>query len=101
MYIPRDIKMIIVKKLDIDTRRSLKIYSKLNIPIELQEKLNIILKNQKKIGKIGIYITLKIKRNIENNKYFSGYTIVRLCTNEINYYTNHFHEHFTTTYISN
>jgi hypothetical protein len=39
MELPRDLQKFIVRKLDIDTRRTLGIYSKLRIPFDIRNRL--------------------------------------------------------------
>ncbi len=57
MEFPRDINNLIVKKLDIETRISLKIYTKLKIPESLQQKISNCFG---KIEKKGDYVVVKI-----------------------------------------
>lgn len=40
MYLPRDIQKIIIRYLDIDTRRALNIYTKLKVPLYIQESIS-------------------------------------------------------------
>jgi len=39
MEFPRDVELQVIKKLDIDTRRSLNVYTKLKIPEAIREEL--------------------------------------------------------------
>jgi hypothetical protein len=42
MELPRDIQLNVIRKMDIDTRRALNIYTKLNIPDNIKKLLNKI-----------------------------------------------------------
>lgn len=46
--LPKEIIFIIIKKLDIDTRRSLDIYAKIYIPENIKQHLNGMIINKKK-----------------------------------------------------
>lgn len=50
MEIPADIQNIIVRKLDIDTRRAIGCYTRLNVPNSLQEKLGVLHKKHRKMA---------------------------------------------------
>ena len=63
--LPKEILFIIIKKLDIDTRRNLNIYAKINIPDNIKHDLDIMLINKKK------YIS-KIHRNNDEIKYYNS-----------------------------
>ena len=70
MEIPRDVRNIIVRKMDIDTRRGLGIFTKLACPTDLISKLNEVL-IRLKVTEKSTYVTLgEGKREIDmgNNK---------------------------------
>lgn len=49
MEFPRDIEMHIIRKLDIDTRRRLGIYTKMNVPNEIKDTISKVFSSTKRI----------------------------------------------------
>ena len=49
MEFPRDIEMHIIRKLDIDTRRNLGIYTKMNVPNEIKDAISKVFSSTRRI----------------------------------------------------
>lgn len=72
MEFPKDINNIIARKLDIDTRRSLGIFTKIKCPKDLQEKISSTFHNIKQYDRRTELVLCKLPRTI-----FYKYTIIR------------------------
>lgn len=46
MEAPRDVEKIIIRKLDIDTRRALNIYTRLKVPDQIRAKLDYVIRSK-------------------------------------------------------
>lgn len=64
MEFPKDIQYQIVKKLDIDTRRTLGIYTKIKCPKSLEQKITCTF-NKIETGADHVYINIGPIRNIK------------------------------------
>lgn len=76
MEFPKDINNIIVRKLDIETRRALGIYTKLNCPKDMQEKISSTFQNIKQFDKRTEVVLCQLPRKIDDYEFYK-YTIIR------------------------
>lgn len=61
MDLPKELQFIIARKLDIDSRRALGIFTKLNIPQHLDRSISKVISNQCK--KIGSHFVVSLNNN--------------------------------------
>lgn len=89
MELPRDIKKLIISKLDIDTRRSLGIIVKLKIPENVKQLLSMVMSNFT-IDKFTSFVTLGPLRPVTNEygeliDEANMYTLTRMWFRDDNY----------------
>lgn len=67
--LPKELQFIIARKLDIDSRRALGIFTKMNIPKDLASSISKVLSNR--YTKIGSHLVVKL--NNEKYQLVKGY----------------------------
>ena len=77
--LPREIQMKIVRMLDIDTRRSIGVYTALSVPNELKRRLDSMMKIGRQIEKLGHNHVLSLELGEESRyRLVKGYDVLDL-----------------------